>query len=456
MDTHDFSIVKLGKENILSFDGILPYDMSKHITKPGHYGLGLLDGNKACGVMMMFYDENEEALESYFMYVDENYRRSGGGSLMLKELESYAISLGGKRVSVRYSLPGDMKYENFLFDNGYMDITPVSEAYRIRGSVLKDYVEEQLMDPKSILVRSQKKLNKSKTIKIVPMDQATVEQQRLWRQHFSDNTYPEYLSPGNMTGTIEEATSVLLIDSDDVVGFTYTCVYGDGVRNLAGAYVPEKYRFFGGVQMIMHTLANLEKKMKDKDEVFLSSVNEQSRRMIRELLPDELKEKVEVERMYAAQKQMTPDSFEITATDLVLPRINGINDALTDLGFNSTVELDEDGVPEVIVDDEGFPPITFSYLEFNPETLDEFLLSISAAMEVEDPTVLMSMIGNYNALMLYVQALWDEENGQVIFSAYQPEDVRLSSYGAIAVMIGEFERAIVKFEQMYAAAGKEG
>ena len=50
---HEFDVIELTANNILSFDGLLPYDMANRILWPAYYGLGLVDGDRACGVMMI-------------------------------------------------------------------------------------------------------------------------------------------------------------------------------------------------------------------------------------------------------------------------------------------------------------------------------------------------------------------------------------------------------------------
>ena len=72
---HNFKAIELSSDNILSFDGLLPYNMANRILWPAHYGLGLVDDDRACGVMMLFFDREKSSLINYYMYIEEDYKK---------------------------------------------------------------------------------------------------------------------------------------------------------------------------------------------------------------------------------------------------------------------------------------------------------------------------------------------------------------------------------------------
>ena len=162
-----------------------------------------------------------------------------------------------------------------------------------------------------------------------------------------------------------------------------------------------------------------------------------------------------MEQTYEASKQVTPDTFEITATEILLPRINGIETILLEEGYDAETVYDEEELPSVVVHDEEFPDMMFSYAEANPETMDAFLLQLHTVVPEKNAAVVDRMIGQFEADMLFAQVAWDEEAGEVVFMAFQPEDAQLSSAGALQVMIEEMKGALVLYAQAYEEAARE-
>ena len=297
---HDFKVIELTTENILSFDSFLPYDMSGRIQWPAHYGLGLVDGNRPCGAMMMIFDTDDLSLTAYYLFVEEKDRGDGGGKLLIAEMEALAGRIGAERAGIRYSLPGDEAYTGMLEKLGYQDIEEESESHCIKGIVLKNYIEEQKKNEKSLFRRGVERHKKYGKAEIIMMSDATPQMKRLWEKGF-DKDYPTWLAPVFTTGEVDEKCSVFLVDAPDVVGFAYVCKFEDGTRHLAGVYFPPKYSF-DGIPMIMTCLLQLANVIQDDEEFFLTTINKMSRDMVAEFMSGDLKENAVTEQTLEAFK----------------------------------------------------------------------------------------------------------------------------------------------------------
>ena len=301
---HDFKVIELTAANILSFDNLLPYDMASRIMWPAHYGLGLVDDDRPCGVMMMLFDIDELSLISYYLLVQESDRGDGGGKLLLSRMEELAREIGAERVGIRYSLPGDQAYKGMIDGLGFREIEEESECHSLRGAVLKGYLQEQNSDEKSLFRRGIERYKKRGKGKILPFSDATPEMKRMWERGFGKE-FPSWLAPVFTTGEVDEKCSILLVNGPDVVGFSYVCKYEDGTRHLAGVYFPQKYSF-DGIPMIMTCLLRIGSEIQDDEMFFLTTINRQSRDMFDELMTDSFKESVALEQTYEAFKPVAP------------------------------------------------------------------------------------------------------------------------------------------------------
>ena len=223
---------------------------------------------------------------------------------------------------------------------------------------------------------------------------------------------------------------------------------------MSGVYFPRKYNFHG-IPVVMKCLMNLGKEMKKEEELFICTINKMSRSLFNDFIDESLKERIQMEKTYEASRPVAPKEFEISETAIFLPRINGIQTILVEEGYEARVEISDEGIPYVVVENEDFPDMEFQYDGSYTDGMDAFMLTLSTRAGGKDPAVTDRMILNFDAGMLFAQVAWDEETSEVLFMAYQPEDSRISTSGALKVMVEEMKAALVSFDRAYEKAAGE-
>ncbi len=101
----EFTCIPLTEKNILSFDDYIPPEMQYLILSEGTDGFGALEGDLASGALMLRRNKGEEGRDLYqllWVYVDDQMRENGIGTLLLKQALSYAGEEDAGAVYCRY------------------------------------------------------------------------------------------------------------------------------------------------------------------------------------------------------------------------------------------------------------------------------------------------------------------------------------------------------------------
>ena len=101
----EFTCIPLTEKNILSFDDYIPPEMQYLILSEGTDGFGALEGDLASGALMLRRNAGEEGRDLYqllWLYVDDQVRQRGAGTLLLQQALGFAKEEEGGAVYCRY------------------------------------------------------------------------------------------------------------------------------------------------------------------------------------------------------------------------------------------------------------------------------------------------------------------------------------------------------------------
>ncbi len=115
--------IELTKENILSFRYYLGDELLVMFKKGGCFAFGLLEDQTTAGVIFCRENPWEKLVEVLQLYVDEEVRKRGGGSLLLSRAGTEAALRGNKKVILRYGGNEDDKLNAFLENAGFTIFT---------------------------------------------------------------------------------------------------------------------------------------------------------------------------------------------------------------------------------------------------------------------------------------------------------------------------------------------
>ncbi len=117
-------MIPLTEGNIRFFEEYLPKAALSNLKEEGCFGYGLADGDLVSGAVFVTENREESIAEILQLYVDEEVRRNGGGSIMLREVLKTAIMHGMTALAVRYDYPGDADLQTFLLSKGFRVYDP--------------------------------------------------------------------------------------------------------------------------------------------------------------------------------------------------------------------------------------------------------------------------------------------------------------------------------------------
>lgn len=118
----EFTCIPLTEKNILSFDDYIPPEMQYLILSEGTDGFGALEGDLASGALMLRRMKEEEGRDLYqllWLYVDDQVRQRGAGTLLLKQAQSFAGEEDAGAVYCRYPAESFPEADAFFSAAGF-------------------------------------------------------------------------------------------------------------------------------------------------------------------------------------------------------------------------------------------------------------------------------------------------------------------------------------------------
>ncbi len=140
-------MIPLTEGNILSFEEYLPKAALSLLGEDGCYGFGLAEENLISGAVFVIENREKSIAEIVQLYVDEEVRRNGGGSMMLYEVLKTAIMHGMTALVVRYDYPEDADLQTFLLSKDFRVYNPQKgDRYALLSLASRDESEFKTED----------------------------------------------------------------------------------------------------------------------------------------------------------------------------------------------------------------------------------------------------------------------------------------------------------------------
>lgn len=118
----DFTCIPLTEKNILSFEDYIPTEIQYLILSEGTEGFGALEGDLASGALMLRRNAREgerDLFQLLWLFVDEEVRSRGVGTLLLKQALSFAGEEEAGALYCRYPAEPFPEADSFFGSAGF-------------------------------------------------------------------------------------------------------------------------------------------------------------------------------------------------------------------------------------------------------------------------------------------------------------------------------------------------
>ena len=352
MGKQDFTILELGKQNILSFENYLPEEKPELIRNKNVTALGLLtEDNMACGALMFsaYPEEGTAYIDS--ICVDETLRGQGFGRMLFEAFENRCELMGIKELGARIVIPAYDDAMNFLFAMGFENAIQAERFYEFS----KDEIMTWLKDPKTESVRK-KLLKDNKKI-----GESVAKLSSDLRKKLPQIPYDPKLSFAVLG---KESKNYCLADKDDD---------GNIIILKSKLDMNDSPGYFLFLEYVM---ANYVKDLTDSTKLYITVSTDRIAEIIESL--SFLSEFTFSSTIYLAKTigEEIPEGFEIPYGAFLVPRINGISKMLSDFGYEHSVLYEAYNSSIHILREKDKQDVYLQYELSDTENADGYELSI--------------------------------------------------------------------------------
>ena len=407
MEKKKYQLVWITQENRDKFSGCMIGKYQLQLRRKGAAGVGAVgpEGD-ACGAAVGFM--GEEGMEIVSLYVKPEFRRQGIGSKLVKALRTLVLREGKKELTMEYPYPKMREMESFLFQNGFRQMRDGNRVYYIP---IREIPDSGFFDNR----------NRETEAGLRSMTEISSQQQIAWMQRFGKDL-PLELDPRKIGGEPLPEVSFVSLSGDKVRAFTACSRLEDGSLYL-GALYAEKGSARVLLPLIQKTLAALVEKDGDGTVCFAAATEAGKR--LAERLCSGYEDKIEIQTMRTAawieKGEEIPLEENVYALENIMPRLNGLSVALSELEVENDVLLTMEAFPAVLASIEG-RTFRFTYLPAGPVEEERFVLNLTSSFELsQDNANFFGVCEKFNSGSLFASSLFYPQGGQIVLRAAVPD-----------------------------------
>ena len=363
MENKDYSIKKITRKNILSFENYIPENKLEMILERNTAAIGLVTGdNRTCGALMYsFYpDEGTAILES--LCVDESIRRQGLGTMLYETFEEDVYQKGMEEIGAHLILPEQGDVQTFLAYVGFDNSEQGERYYRFT----KGEIKEWLSNPTTEKIRKQ-------NADVSGLAVSVSETKKGIRDLLPDIPYDPELS---YVFWQKEKKNYFLADSDE---------NGNIVVLKAELDVNDSPAFFMFAEAVME---NYAKKLTDHGGIYITLTDERQTKIL-----ETLSYRSEISFSYGLDMAKTiedgpGEKITMPHVAFLIPRINGLSKMLSDFGDgyeHSLTYTNQDAIISLLREDDRLP-VYIHYEVADDDKAEEYELSIQTCIYRVDLT----------------------------------------------------------------------
>lgn len=354
MRNQDYTILELGRQNILSFRNYLPQEKLELIRGDDVNAFGLLtEDNEACGALMYTVYPNENVAYLDSICVDESLRDQGLGTMLFEAFEKRCELMGIRELDADVVIPVEEEAMCFFMARGFDDPVPGDRIYEFTGEDILTW----LKDPRTESIR--KKFLKDDKMAALSLAEVSADIRKKLPQ-LSYNPKLSYVVEG------KESKNYCLADRDDDGNVMILDIRLDTQNS------PAYFLFLRGV------MANYANIIKKDGKLYIKATTDRRVDMIESL--SFLGEFIYYTTLRLTKKleDPIPESFAVPYGAFLIPRINGVSKMLSDFGegYEHTVAYDSEGVGIHILRGRDKPDVYLQYELEDTENAGDYTLSL--------------------------------------------------------------------------------
>lgn len=392
MQKTDYTILEISEKNILSFSPYLPEEDLNAICLENVGAMGLVQKQTAsCGALMysVYPDKGICFLDS--ICVDESLRGEGLGQMLYQALEEKMIAKGLREIRSRVVVPEENSAESFLEALGF--------DWLAEGELYYDIPLKELVRRLERMKDRMKKKEKGRNLRVVPVTKLSNAELAALPHIPFEKELSFVLADDRLAGYV-------LVSAADEEGIVIRelSLTNDSAAN---------HRLLYEAVSKLYTVYDME-------EIIHFVVSEGAVRQLLDMITGEDEEK-EISVGLVMGKTIgvdIPESFTMSHSALLTPRLNGILAMLEDFGEGYEAEITAlSDIAELdLIREEGKRPVSIFYEVADPERAEEYDLHIISDLSVRD----------LSAEDREKVRKWREESALVSFSQDEEEHLFIS------------------------------
>lgn len=373
-----------------------------------------------------------EQMQITSLFVEETFREQGAGRMLLREMIVRAEQKGCRQIQAEYAFPKQRDLQGFFLTEGFRFGEKEKHIFQCPIEVLRVFVQKY----KAVLPANGE---------ILTYSALTSLQKSRWVRSMGKNIPLEY-APARVSGIPIHEASLAYVQEDTVQGYTACTILEEGTVHLGLLYL-DKDAENAAPSLIYETLSRLSEA--DADTFCMTASTELELRMMQSICA-ELLEQMEEQIIYnmvlqtGGNEEMQNIDFTQVGFTPLLPRLNGLQEMLEELGLESQLVLSPETAPFLLLE-ENTNIWRLSYLAVQPEEAGRYLLMITTEVPVEDMEQaemhrMRCLVCNRISVGSFAE--YDEEEGKFSVRCMLPETGGMVSMEQLAFVLDLFRDAV--------------
>jgi GNAT superfamily N-acetyltransferase len=368
-----FQPVIIKRENGLAFRPYIAAEYFEDLLKKDKYGVGLLaEDGRAAGAAACTCEGEALVIDSIF--VDETVRGRGAGRLLVDGAKALSQRLH-TALCARYAYPEQRELELFFRKNGFIGPEAGNAVFSVPFETIRnsDFIKKDFPEADVI----------------VPFHEAPSRAVFEYRARVGKDI-PAFASLERAQGKVIPEATLVCLHEGAVCAFVVSTVLEDGSIYLNSLYA-EKAHARSLHALTQAALRALCEKSGKGDALYVAAHNEAGLKIIEHLLGDAQGEAsrniIHTMVFYPESERSIADMEEIgntvPALDMLMPKLAGLSELMTDLGIESELVLQSEILPYISTttgEGEDALEIRLSYIPTDANDAGKYVLTVLTSL----------------------------------------------------------------------------